>query len=210
MKITEIMELASAIPVLEVSALAQAAPLARALSAGGLRVIELTLRTDCALDALREMKMAAPDLIIGMGTVRTREDVRLSSDAGAAFLVSPGASPGLLTEMAQSNVPSLPGVATASEAIIASEAGFKALKFFPAEPAGGISYLNAMSGPLPEISFCPTGGVSADKAPEYLSLPNVACVGGSWIATKKMIAEGAWDVVTENARRAAALVVARD
>jgi 2-dehydro-3-deoxyphosphogluconate aldolase/(4S)-4-hydroxy-2-oxoglutarate aldolase len=205
MRIDEIINAASVIPVLEVADLAQAAPLAKALAAGGLRVVELTLRTGCALDALKAMQDAAPDLIVGMGTVRTGDDVRRSVEAGAAFLVSPGASVSLLKAIADSGAPALPGVATASEAMTAVEAGFKALKFFPAEPAGGVDYLKSLAGPLPEIVFCPTGGISAEKAPDYLALANVACVGGSWIATKKQISGGDWSAIEGNARRAAGM-----
>lgn len=200
MNIDEILSAASVIPVLEVVRLEDAAPLAAALAAGGLRVVELTMRTDCALDAVAVMKDAAPSLIVGMGTIRTESDVGASLDAGAAFLVSPGAGPDLLTAISNSGAPALPGIATASEAMTAHDAGFTALKFFPAEPAGGLSYLKSLSGPLPDIIFCPTGGISAERAPDYLSLPNVACVGGSWIATKQMITNGQWDEVENNAR----------
>lgn len=205
MRIEDIMKAASVIPVLEVAELESAAPLARALAAGGLRVVELTLRTDCALDALKAMQDASSELIVGMGTVRTAADVSASVASGAAFLVSPGASLTLLKALADSGAPSLPGIATASEAMTAAEHGFKAQKFFPAEPAGGAAYLKSLAGPLPDIIFCPTGSISAEKAPEYLALPNVACVGGSWIATKAMIAKGDWAAIEANARRAAAM-----
>jgi 2-dehydro-3-deoxyphosphogluconate aldolase/(4S)-4-hydroxy-2-oxoglutarate aldolase len=205
MKIDAIMDAASVIPVLEVAAIEAAAPLAEALASGGLRVVELTMRTDCALEAVGVMKEAAPSLIVGMGTVRTPDDVRQSLEAGAEFLVSPGAGPVLLEAMAASDAPSLPGVATASEAMTVYDAGLKAMKFFPAEPAGGIAYLKSLYGPLPDIVFCPTGGISAERAPDYLALPNVACVGGSWIATKKLIADGDWDAIAANAKRAASL-----
>ncbi len=203
MAIEDIMGAARVIPVLEVAALERAAPLAKALAAGGLRVVELTLRTDCALDALGAMKDAAPELIVGMGTVRTSEDVARSVEAGAAFLVSPGLSPKLTQALAASPAPALPGVVSPSEAMAAYEAGFRALKFFPAEPAGGIPALKAMAGPLPDIVFCPPGGISAEKAPDYLALANVACVGGSWIASAAMIAEERWNDIEANARRAA-------
>lgn len=203
MIINEVLEAASVIPVLEIPSLDRAAPLAKALAKGGMRVIELTLRTPCALDAIKVMQDAAPDLIIGMGTIRTADDVAKSVDAGVAFLVSPGANPALLEALAKSEAPALPGVATASEVMAAYEAGFNAQKFFPAEPAGGVAYLKSLAGPLPNITFCPTGGISAARAPEYLELPNVASVGGSWIATKKMIADGDWDVIVQNAKHAA-------
>ena len=203
MRIEDVISAASVIPVLEVDRLEDAAPLARALEAGGLRVVELTLRTRAALEALGEMKRAARTLIVGMGTIRTGDDVERSLAASADFLVSPGAGADLLRAM---NVaPSLPGVATASEAMAAVEAGFRALKFFPAEPAGGAAYLKALAGPLPDILFCPTGGITPEKAPDYFALPNVACVGGTWIATRAMIAAGDWSGIEANARRAVSL-----
>lgn len=208
MQIDDIMRAASVIPVLEVADLETAAPLAKALAAGGLRVVELTLRTACALDALGAMREAAPELVVGMGTVRAEEDVTRSLEAGAAFLVSPGADAGLIGALARSGAPVLPGVATASEAMTVAAAGLSAMKFFPAEPAGGVPYLKSLAGPLPGLVFCPTGGISAERAPDYLALPNVACVGGSWIATKAMIRNGDWDGVTENARRAASMKTA--
>lgn len=203
MTIDEILEKATVIAVLEVEALASAAPLARALRQ--VRVAELTLRTPCALDALKAMKDAAPDLIVGMGTIRTTEDIERALAAGADFLVSPGTTSSLLAAMARAGVPALPGVATASEAMTAADAGFRALKFFPAEAAGGVDYLKTLAGPLPDIVFCPTGGIGADRAPAYLALKSVACVGGSWIATRAMIAAGEWSAIEKNAARAAAL-----
>lgn len=205
MNISEIMTAASVIPVIEIADIDRAAPLARAFANGGLRVVELTLRTDCALDALKAMQDAAPELIVGMGTVRTAGDVDASLGAGAAFLVSPGASVGLLKAMAASGAPSLPGIATASEAMTAYELGFRAMKFFPAEAAGGSAYLKSLAGPLPDIRFCPTGGISAERAADYLALSNVDCVGGSWVATRAMIETGDWESVEKNARLAASL-----
>lgn len=203
MRIDAIMDIAGVIPVLEVERLDDAAPLAQALAAGGLRVIELTLRTACALEAVGAMKRAAPSLIVGMGTIRSRDDVKAAITAGADFLVSPGATPDLLAAL--KGVPALPGVATASEAMGAAEAGFQALKFFPAEPAGGLAYLKALAGPLPDLVFCPTGGIDAARAADYLALSNVRCVGGSWIAPKAAIAAGDWRLIEANAGRAAAL-----
>lgn len=203
MRIDAIMDIAGVIPVLEVERLDDAAPLAQALAAGGLRVIELTLRTACALEAVGAMKRAAPSLIVGMGTIRSRDDVKAAITAGADFLVSPGATPDLLAAL--KGVPALPGVATASEAMGAAEAGFLALKFFPAEPAGGLAYLKALAGPLPDLVFCPTGGIDAARAADYLALSNVRCVGGSWIAPKAAIAAGDWRLIEANAGRAAAL-----
>lgn len=203
MRIDDILKAASVIPVLEVERVDDAAPLARALGAGGLKVVELTLRTPAALAALAEMKRAIPSLIVGMGTVRSGADVERSLAAGADFLVSPGASAALLRAMA--GAPSLPGVATASEAMTAYEAGYRAMKFFPAEPAGGAAYLRSLSGPLPDIRFCPTGGISPERAADYFALPTVPCIGGTWIATRAMIATGDWAGIEANAARAAAL-----
>lgn len=207
MRIDDILKAASVIPVLEVERVEDAAPLARALADGGLRVVELTLRTAAALEALGAMKRAAPECIVGMGTVRTPDDVARSMAAGAHFLVSPGASATLLKAMA--GAPALPGVATASEAMTAFEAGYRAMKFFPAEPAGGAAYLKSLAGPLPDIVFCPTGGIGPERAHDYFALPNVACVGGTWIATKAMIAAGDFAGIRANAARAAALKPAR-
>lgn len=203
--LNEVLDAASVIPVLVVENVADAAPLAKALKAGGLRVLELTLRTPAALDAMKAMQDAEPDLIVGMGTVRTPEQAEASRCDGAAFLVSPGLSPKLTTAMLGTGLPCLPGVATAGEAMSAIEAGFEALKFFPAEPAGGLPYLKALAGPLPDIRFCPTGGISRERAPDYLAQKNVACVGGSWIATSAQIKAGEWDVITENAAAATAM-----
>lgn len=205
MRISDIFRAATVIPVLEITKLERAEKLAEVLQLAKLRVVELTLRTPCALDALAAMKAVAPDLIIGMGTVRTERDIERSLEGGAAFLVSPGASSALLEALGRSGAPALPGVATASEAMTAADAGFRSLKFFPAEPAGGIEYLKSLAGPLPDLVFCPTGGISAKRAPDYMALPNVACVGGSWIATKQMIENSQWDEVYANAKLAAQL-----
>ena len=149
------------------------------------------------------MKRAEPDLIIGMGTVRTESDIERSLEGGADFLVSPGASQSLLAALGRAGAPALPGVATASDAMAAADAGFRSLKFFPAAPAGGQDYLKALAGPLPDISFCPTGGIGPAQLQEYLNLPNVACVGGSWMATREMIAQSDWGTIERNAKLAA-------
>lgn len=203
--IDDILTVATVIPVLEVADVADAAPLAQALERGGLKVLELTLRTPAALEALAEMKRAAPKLYVGMGTVLTPKDGERSIRHGADFLVSPGLTRALREYAPKSASPLLPGVATASDVMEALDAGITRLKFFPAEPAGGASYLKSLYGPLPQAKFCPTGGISADRAPDYLSLPNVLCVGGSWIATAQMIAAKDWAGVEANARRAAGM-----
>lgn len=203
MKIREILTIASVIPVLELDRLEDAAPLATALAAGGLRVIELTLRTEAALAAVAVMKSASPSLVVGMGSVRNADDIARSIGAGVEFLVSPGASASLLEALASSSTAALPGVATVSEAMTAHEIGIQAMKFFPAEAAGGVAWLKAIAGPLPDILFCPTGGITPETAPRYLALANVACVGGSWIAPRAMIRAGDWSGVEANARIAA-------
>jgi 2-dehydro-3-deoxyphosphogluconate aldolase/(4S)-4-hydroxy-2-oxoglutarate aldolase len=200
-----ILDAASVIPVLVVEEVADAAPLAKALKAGGLRVVELTLRTPVAIDAMKAMQDAEPELIVGMGTVVSPDQAGICLDNGAAFLVSPGLSPALGKAMLDTGLPCLPGVATAGEAMGAVEAGFEVLKFFPAEPAGGLAYLKALAGPLPDIRFCPTGGISRERAPDYLAQNNVACVGGSWIATAAQIQAGDWNTITANAAAAAAM-----
>ena len=201
----QVLDAASVIPVLVVDEVADAAPLGKALARGGLTVVELTLRTPAALAAMQAMQEAAPELIVGMGTVRSGDEARAAAEAGAAFLVSPGLTPRLAVELTETGLPCLPGVATAGEAMQAREQGFGALKFFPAEPAGGIAYLKALAGPLPDIRFCPTGSISRDRAPDYLALPNVACCGGSWIADAKLVGAKDWARIEDNARAAAAM-----
>lgn len=203
--IDEILSAATVIPVMEVRDAASAEPLALALERGGLKVLELTLRTPAALDALAAMKRAAPRLYVGMGTVLNPHDAERAIRQGADFLVSPGLTRALKDFAPRSPVPLLPGVATASEVMEALDAGVSRLKFFPAEPAGGISYLKSLHGPLPQAKFCPTGGIAAERAADYLALPNVLCVGGSWIATAPMIAAQDWAVIESNARRAAGM-----
>ena len=198
-------EEASVIPVLTVGDIAHAAPLADALASGGLKVIEMTWRTDNALEVMQAMKAARPELIIGMGTLRTGDQSRACLEAKADFLVSPGLTPVLAAALLEVGLPVLPGVATAGEEMQAAEMGFEVLKFFPAEQAGGLPYLKSLHGPLPDIRFCPTGSISAEKAPDYLALPNVVCVGGSWIANTKMIEAGDWETIEANARKAQAM-----
>ena len=204
-KIAEICRLAPVIPVLVVEEAAHAAALARALAAGGLRALEVTLRTPAALDAIRAMADAAPEAVVGAGTLRTPADVRAAVAAGARFGVSPGLSAGVLDAAAEAGLPMLPGVATPSEAMAGAERGLEVLKFFPAEANGGAPVLRAWESPLAGLAFCPTGGIGLDNAREYLGLANVLCVGGSWIAPKSMVATGDWQGITRLARQAAVL-----
>ncbi len=203
--IAAIMRLAPVIPVLTIERVADAVPLARALVAGGLPVLEITLRTDAALAAASAIMAEVPDAVVGLGTLLTAADVERAQRIGARFGVSPGLTEPLVGAARDAGLPFLPGVATASEAMRAMEQGHTHLKFFPAEPAGGIAALKALGAPLQELRFCPTGGITAATAPDYLALSNVLCIGGSWLATKSDIATGAWGEIAERARAAAAL-----
>jgi 2-dehydro-3-deoxyphosphogluconate aldolase / (4S)-4-hydroxy-2-oxoglutarate aldolase len=196
--------MAPVIPVLVIRDPAHAAPLAQALVAGGLPVLEVTLRTPAALEVITEMTRI-PGAVVGAGTVLSPADVRAVIAAGAGFAVSPGATDRLLTACEDSGLPILPGAATATEAMALLERGYTTQKFFPAEVAGGAPALRALASPLPQISFCPTGGIGPANAADYLSLPNVACVGGSWVAPPAMIAAGDWAGIEALARAAASL-----
>ena len=200
-----VVDLAPVIPVVVVDEPATAVPLARALVAGGLPAIEVTLRTATALACIEAIAAEVPDAVVGAGTVLAPEHARAAVAAGAAFLVSPGATPRLLDAMADSGVPYLPGAATASEVMALAERGITEVKFFPAQAAGGVPYLKSLSGPLPDVRFCPTGGIDVATARSYLALPNVACVGGSWLTPADVLSAGAWDRVEELAREAALL-----
>jgi 2-dehydro-3-deoxyphosphogluconate aldolase/(4S)-4-hydroxy-2-oxoglutarate aldolase len=190
------------LPVLTLPDADRAVGVARALAAGGLRVLEVTLRTPAALDALRAIASALPAVVLGAGTVRRPEDLRAAADAGALFAVSPGLTPRLAEAAARCSIPLVPGVATASEAMAAAEAGLRTLKLFPAEAAGGRALLRALAEPLPELLFCPTGGIGADSFRPYLELPNVLCVGGSWVAPRSLIEARDWEGITRLAREA--------
>ncbi|MEV6985851.1 bifunctional 4-hydroxy-2-oxoglutarate aldolase/2-dehydro-3-deoxy-phosphogluconate aldolase [Sphaerisporangium sp. NPDC051017] len=200
-----ILDLAPVIPVVVIDDAETAVPLARALVTGGLPVIEVTLRTPAALGAIERIAAEVPEAMIGAGTVRTPADVRASVDAGAKFLVSPGTTPALADAMQGGGLPFLPGAATASEVLALAERGLTELKFFPAGPAGGVAYLKALAGPIPEVRFCPTGGIRPDNAREYLALPNVGCVGGTWLTPPDALSSGDWARVEKLAAEAAAL-----
>jgi 2-dehydro-3-deoxyphosphogluconate aldolase/(4S)-4-hydroxy-2-oxoglutarate aldolase len=196
---------APVIPVVIIDDLAQAVPLARALAAGGLPVIEITLRTPAGLAAIRAIAAEVPDAIVGAGTVLDAAQLAAVTQAGARFAVSPGATPKLLEAAAGANISLLPGIATASEAMTLIERGYRFAKFFPAEPAGGAAYLAAIASPLPQLRFCPTGGITLESAPRYLQLPNVICVGGSWMVDRDTIAAADWPAIRQAAMQAAAL-----
>lgn len=190
------------VPVLMIDDVASAVPLARALVAGGLKAIEITLRTPAALDAIRAVAEEVEGAVTGAGTILNAEQFEKAEDAGARFIVSPGTTQELLDVAKKSDVPLLPGAVTASEVMALREEGYRVLKFFPAEQAGGAAYLKSLSSPLAGTLFCPTGGISPKNAMDYLSLPNVVCVGGSWVAPKDMVAAGDWAGITALAAEA--------
>jgi 2-dehydro-3-deoxyphosphogluconate aldolase/(4S)-4-hydroxy-2-oxoglutarate aldolase len=202
------LELAShgpVIPVIVLQRVEDAVPLAQALVAGGVRVLEVTLRTPVALEAIARMVREVPQAIVGAGTVRTAADARAAAAAGCRFAVSPGYTDAVGGACRSLGLPLLPGVATASEVMQAQDAGYGFLKFFPASAAGGVPMLKALAGPFPDVQFCPTGGLTPANAPEYLALPNVPVCGGSWLTPADAVAAGQWDRITELARAAAAL-----
>lgn len=190
MRIEEILSAAPVMPVVTIDDAAKAAPLARALAAGGLRAIEVTLRTPQALEAVRIIASEVPEALPGVGTVLSAKDLAAAAQAGARFAVSPGATPDLLAAARDQALPYLPAIATASELMAAMQAGFQVCKFFPASSSGGVGVLKAFAGPFPSVRFNPTGGIDAGSAPAYLALPNVLCVGGSWITPADAIAAG--------------------
>lgn len=200
-----IMDLSPVIPVIVIDDPDQAVPLATALYRGGLKVLEVTLRTEYGLQAIADIGQALPDAVVGAGTVITPDDVKNARQAGARFLVSPGCTPRLLASAQAEDIALLPGVNTPSEAMLLLEQGLRHLKFFPAEAAGGVAMLKSIAGPLPQLRFCPTGGINPQNAASYLDLPNVACVGGTWMLDKRAIAAGDWDTVERLSREAAGL-----
>lgn len=204
-RLAAILSAAPVVPVLTIEDRAVAVPLARALVAGGLTALEVTLRTPAGLDCIRAISGEVEAANVGAGTVLNARQYEAAEKAGATFVVSPGVTNGLIAAAANSTVPFLPGVATAGEAMALAEEGYRYLKFFPAEPAGGVAYLRALGSPLPEIRFCPTGGIGAKNAPDYLALANVICVGGSWIAPAEAVAGGDWRRITALSREAASL-----
>lgn len=205
MDISAIAALAPVVPVLTIERQADAVPLARALVRGGLRVLEITLRTGVALEALRAVAAEVPDAVVGAGTVLNGRQLEQARQAGARFAVSPGCTPGLATAAAASGLPLLPGVQTVSEAMALAERGFTVLKFFPADTAGGLAWLKAVAAPLAGLRFCPTGGIGPETAPTFLSLANVACVGGSWVAPRDAVAAQDWTQIERLAAAASDL-----
>ena len=200
-----IMRLAPVIPVVIIEDVADAVPLARALVEGGLKAIEITLRTPVALAAIQAVAQEVEGAVVGVGTVLTPAQYELAAKAGAKFAVSPGATSKLLDSAEAAGLAPLPGIATASEAMALIERGYRYAKFFPAEAAGGASFLSAIASPLPQLNFCPTGGITAEIAPRYLKLPNVICVGGSWMVKPAAIKAKDWDSIAQMAKEAAGL-----
>ena len=205
MDIRSVLAASPVMPVIVLEEVAHAVPLARALVAGGIRVLEVTLRTPVALDCMRAIAAEVPEALLGAGTVLSAADLDAAAKAGAVFAISPGASPALLQAARTSPIPFLPAVMTPSDVITAMDAGFDTFKLFPAAQAGGMAMLKAMGGPFPQARFCPTGGIDAASAPAFLALPNVACVGGSWLCPAELVRAGDWDAITALARAAAAL-----
>ena len=200
-----LLQVSPVIPVVTIDDPQHAVPIARALADGGIPIIELTLRTESALTSLKLIANEVPDILVGAGTVLTPGQAYAAVSAGAQFLVSPGVTPSLLDYMLTLNTPVLPGVATVGEVMAVHERGIGDMKFFPAGPAGGPSYLAAIGAPLPHVRFCPTGGVSLASAPDYLKLPNVSCVGGSWLTPRSSVESNDWNQITALARQASRL-----
>ena len=205
MKTPDILALSPVMPVIALERVADAVPLARALVKGGIRLLEVTLRTPVALECVRAIAAEVPEAVVGVGTITTPADLDASLRAGAVFGVSPGASASLLLAAAAGPLPFVPGVMTPSDVINAADAGFNTLKLFPAAQAGGLEMLKALGGPFPHVRFCPTGGVTLQSAPALLALKNVVCVGGSWLTPKALIDSGDWAAIETLARDAAAL-----
>ena len=204
-KLLSTLKLQPVVPVLIIEDAKSAVPLARALVAGGLKAIEITLRTAAALEAVRLVAEEVEGAVVGAGTILNASHYAAAVDAGSQFIVSPGTTQELLDVARQSEIPLLPGAATASEVMALREEGYQVMKFFPAEQAGGAAYLKALSSPLAGTLFCPTGGISLKNAMDYLSLPNVICVGGSWVAPKELVTAGDWAGITKLASEASAL-----
>ncbi|MBL8788928.1 MAG: bifunctional 4-hydroxy-2-oxoglutarate aldolase/2-dehydro-3-deoxy-phosphogluconate aldolase [Rhizobiales bacterium] len=204
-RVGQVLRAAPVVPVMVIDEVKQAVPLARALVAGGLPVLEITLRTAAALDCIRAIAAEVEGAIVGAGTVMTPAQLEQVAGAGCAFAVSPGSSPRLLDAADDTDMPLLPGGVTATEVMTLLERGYIFQKFFPAEPAGGVAYLASLSQPIPQVKFCPTGGITPALAPSYLKLANVITLGGSWMAPKALVAEGKWNEIEKLAREASKL-----
>jgi len=205
MLVKDIIQKTQVIPVLVINKIEDAIPLANALVAGGLNVLEITLRTPIAIEAIKQIKQALPNAIVGSGTVIDPSTLNDSLNAGVDFIVSPGTNSELLAEVRKTSAPLLPGASTPSEVMNLMAHGFDAMKFFPAEAAGGVNMLKSIGGPLPQVTFCPTGGINVNNAAKYLALNNVACVGGTWMLVKELIEQKNWSEITRLASQASQL-----
>ncbi|GAA7257562.1 bifunctional 4-hydroxy-2-oxoglutarate aldolase/2-dehydro-3-deoxy-phosphogluconate aldolase [Helicobacter pylori] len=203
-KIIEVLQISPIVPVVVIEDLKDAVPLAQSLIEGGIPIIEVTLRSSCALEAIELIAKNVPKMRVGAGTILNLTQLEQAQNRGAEFLISPGLTPSLLEHAKKKNMPLIPGVSSSSEVMQALEWGYNALKFFPAEYCGGVKLLNAFNGPFKGVKFCPTGGISADNMRSYLNLENVLCVGGSWLTPKDLIQNKEWDKITEICKRALA------
>ncbi len=203
-KTIEVLQISPIIPVVVIEDLNDAVPLAQSLIEGGIPIIEVTLRSSCALEAIELIAKNVPKMRVGAGTILNSAQLEQAQNRGAEFLISPGLTPSLLEHAKKKNMPLIPGVSSSSEVMQALEWGYHALKFFPAEYCGGVKLLNAFNGPFKGVKFCPTGGISADNMRSYLNLENVLCVGGSWLTPKDLIQNKEWDKITEICKRALA------
>lgn len=193
------------IPVLSIEKLEDAVPMCKALVAGGLKVLEVTLRTECGLDSISKLRAEIPDAIVGAGTVANPAQLKAAIEAGSQFIVSPGCTPQLLSAALEGDIPLLPGVSTVSELMMGMDLGYSRFKFFPAAVAGGVNGLKAFGGPFPKVRFCPTGGIKPNNVKDYLDLPNVMCAGGTWLTPKDIVDAKAWDKIEALAAEARAL-----
>ncbi len=200
----DVLKTGPVVPVIVINNIDHAVPLAKALVAGGVKVLEVTLRTPVAIEAIRRIAEEVPGAVVGAGTVATEADLNAVTEAGGVFAISPGLTPTLLTAAINGPIALIPGISTASELMFGMEYGLREFKFFPAAAAGGIKMIKSIGGPFPQATFCPTGGISPDNYKEYLSLKNVACVGGSWLAPTDALEQGDWQKITDIARKAIA------
>ncbi len=203
-KIIEVLQISPIVPVVVIENIKDAVPLAQSLIEGGIPIIEVTLRSSCALEAIELIAKNVPKMRVGAGTILNLTQLEQAQNRGAEFLISPGLTPSLLEHAKKKNMPLIPGVSSSSEVMQALEWGYSALKFFPAEYCGGVKLLNAFNGPFKGVKFCPTGGISADNMRSYLDLENVLCVGGSWLTPKDLIQNKEWDKIAEICKRALA------
>ncbi|MFT2615462.1 bifunctional 4-hydroxy-2-oxoglutarate aldolase/2-dehydro-3-deoxy-phosphogluconate aldolase [Helicobacter pylori] len=204
-KIIEVLQISPIVPVVVIENIKDAVPLAQSLVEGGIQIIEVTLRSSCALEAIELIAKNVPKMCVGAGTILNPTQLEQAQNRGAEFLISPGLTIKLLEYAKKKDMPLIPGVSSSSEVMQALELGYNALKFFPAEYCGGVKLLNAFNGPFKEVKFCPTGGISADNMHSYLNLENVLCVGGSWLTPKNLIQNKEWDKITEICKRSLAL-----